>query len=98
MPLQNKFDKIRPFYDHEVHEALLSILDDPMLEKIMRFTFPTTADTVWKTTLKNIHKIEDFKKLFVSKVLYRVLETTSSGLTSTGFEQLDKNRNAFRFY
>ena len=91
MPLQNKFDKIRPFYDHEVHEALLSILDDPMLEKIMRFTFPTTADTVWKTTLKNIHKIEDFKKLFVSKVLYRVLETTSSGLTSTGFEQLDKN-------
>jgi 1-acyl-sn-glycerol-3-phosphate acyltransferase len=90
MPLQNKFDKIRPFHDHEVHEALLSILEDPMLQKIMRFTFPNAPDAEWKTTLKSIHKIEDFKRLFVSKVLYRVLETSSAGLTSTGFDNLDK--------
>jgi 1-acyl-sn-glycerol-3-phosphate acyltransferase len=90
MPLQNKFDKIRPFHDHEVHEALLSILEDPMLQKIMRFTFPNAPDAEWKTTLKSIHKIEDFKRLFVSKVLYRVLQTSSSGLSSTGFDHLDK--------
>jgi 1-acyl-sn-glycerol-3-phosphate acyltransferase len=92
MPLQNKFDKIRPFHDHEVHEALLSILEDPMLQKIMRFTFPNAPDAEWKTTLKSIHKIEDFKRLFVSKVLYRVLQTSSSGLTSTGFDHLDKKK------
>ncbi|MEY4934921.1 MAG: hypothetical protein RIS64_1280 [Bacteroidota bacterium] len=92
MPLQNKFDKIRPFYDHEVHAGLLSILEDPMLQKIMRFTFPNETDAEWKARLKSIHLIEDFKKLFVSKVLYRVLETTSTGLTSTGFEQLDKKK------
>jgi 1-acyl-sn-glycerol-3-phosphate acyltransferase len=92
MPLQNKFDKIRPFYDHEVQAALSSILEDPMLQKIMRFTFPNETDAEWKSRLKSIYLIEDFKRLFVSKVLYRVLETTSSGLTSTGFEQLDKKK------
>ncbi|MEN9609764.1 MAG: hypothetical protein RLZZ628_578 [Bacteroidota bacterium] len=90
MSLHHKFDRIRPFYDSEVHAAILSILDEPLLKKMMQFAFPTATEAEWKAKLTNIRQVDDFKKLIVSKVLYRVVQTTASGLTAAGFERLDK--------
>lgn len=84
----NSFDSIRPFHDTEVHAAILSILDEPMLKTIMQFAFPNQTEAEWKAQLKTVHSTQDFQARFVSKIIRRILETSSQALTTSGFETL----------
>jgi hypothetical protein len=86
-----KFDAIRPFYDSEVNEALKSLLHHPMMKAMMDFTFPEMEDEVWKEQLSRTHSIRDFQVNFVYQSIQRVLERSSEGLTTSGFEKLEPN-------
>lgn len=86
-----KFDTIRPYYDSEVNDALCASLNHPMMKAMMQFTFPEVDDEVWKEQLKRTHSIRDFQINFVYKSIKKVLETTSEGLTTLGFEKLEPN-------
>ena len=88
---QSKYNHIRPFYDNEVNEAIKSIMHDPMMTAIMRFTFPEKTDAEWQKELGEINSTEAFQGQIVSKILGRVLAASSEGLTTSGFEKLDKN-------
>ena len=86
-----KFDSIRPYYDSEVNEALKSLLHHPMMKAMMDFTFPELEDEVWKDQLSRTHSIRDFQINFVYQSIQRVLERSSEGLTTSGFEKLEPN-------
>jgi len=86
-----KFDSIRPYYDSEVNEALQSLLHHPMMKAMMDFTFPDVEEAVWKAQLGNAHSIRDFQITFVYQSIQRILERSSEGLTTSGFEKLDPN-------
>lgn len=87
----SKFDAIRPFYDSEVNNALKSSINHPMMKALMDFTFPGVDDEVWKTKLKETHSIRDFQCNFIYKSVQKVLEKSSDGLTTSGFEKLEPN-------
>jgi len=87
----SKFDAIRPFYDAEVNEAIISSINHPMMKALMNFSFPEVEDSVWKEQLKKTHSIRDFQCNFIYNSVQRVLEKTSDGLTTSGFEKLEKN-------
>jgi 1-acyl-sn-glycerol-3-phosphate acyltransferase len=86
-----KFDAIRPFYDSEVNEALQNVIHHPMMKALMNFTFPDVEDEVWKEQLKKTHSIRDFQCNFIYHSVQKVLEKSSEGLTTSGFENLEKN-------
>lgn len=86
-----KFDAIRPFYDSEINQAILNVINHPMMKAMMNFTFPDTADEVWKEQLRKTHSIRDFQCNFIYYTIQRVLEKSSEGLTTSGFEKLAKN-------
>lgn len=87
----SKFDAIRPFYDSEVNNALKSSLNHPMMKALMDFTFPGVEDEVWKAKLIETHSIRDFQCNFIYKSVQKVLEKSSDGLTTSGFEKLQPN-------
>lgn len=87
----SKFDAIRPYYDSEVNEALVSSLNHPMLKAMMHFTFPDMPEEEWQKQLKHTHSIRDFQINFVYQSIQRVLEKSSEGLTTSGFEKLQPN-------
>jgi len=87
----SKFDAIRPFYDTEVNDAILNVVEHPMMKALMNFTFPDLADEVWKEQLRRTHSTRDFQCNFIYSSLQKVLEKTSEGLTTSGFEKLQKN-------
>lgn len=87
----SKFDKIRPYYDAEVNEAILSALHHPMMKALMNFAYPNVEEEVWKEQLKRTHSIRDFQINFAYKAVKKVLERSSEGLTTSGFEQLEPN-------
>jgi 1-acyl-sn-glycerol-3-phosphate acyltransferase len=86
-----KFDKIRPFYDAEINEAIRSSVNHPMMKALMNFTFPEVDDSVWKDQLIKTHSIRDFQCNFIYQSVQKVLEKSSDGLTTSGFEKLEKN-------
>lgn len=86
-----KFDSIRPFYDSEINEGIRSSVNHPMMKALMNFTFPTVADEVWKEQLLKTHSIRDFQCNFIYQSIQKVLEKSSDGLTTSGFEKLEKN-------
>ena len=90
MPMQ-KFDLIRPFYDAEINEGIRSSVNHPMMKALMNFTFPTIADEVWKGQLLKTHSIRDFQCNFIYQSIQKVLEKSSDGLSTSGFEKLQKN-------
>lgn len=86
-----KIDSIRPFYDTEVNDALSDVIQHPMMKALMNFSFPDVADEVWKEQLKRTHSIRDFQCNFIYQSVRKILEKSSEGLTTSGFEHLEKN-------
>jgi len=86
-----RFDAIRPFYDSEINEALHDVVNHPMMKTMMNFTFPDVEDEVWKEQLKKTHSIRDFQCNFIYNTIQKVLEKSSEGLTTSGFDKLEKN-------
>jgi 1-acyl-sn-glycerol-3-phosphate acyltransferase len=87
----SKFDAIRPYYDAEVNEALKNAVNHPIIKAMMHFTFPGMKEEVWKAQLKRTHSIRDFQCNFIYATIQKVLEKSSEGLTTSGFEKLQKN-------
>ncbi|KAA2224029.1 1-acyl-sn-glycerol-3-phosphate acyltransferase [Chryseobacterium sediminis] len=87
----SKFDEIRYFHDHEVNERLQSVARDPMMKALMNFTFPGVDEQVWLEQFKDIHSISDFQHHFVAHTVRQILAKSSEGLTTSGFDKLDKN-------
>ena len=85
------FDAIRPFYDSEINQALHKVVNHPMMKALMNFTFPDVLDDVWKEQLLRTHSIRDFQCNFIYQSVQRVLEKSSDGLTTSGFENLEPN-------
>jgi 1-acyl-sn-glycerol-3-phosphate acyltransferase len=85
------FEDIRPYYDIEVNQAIREILDHPMLKAMMNFTFPDHEDSYWKDLMLHCHSIRDFQINFIYPGVKKVLEKSSNGLTTSGFEKLEKD-------
>ena len=91
----SKFDSIRPFYDAEINAAIQDTVNHPMMKALMNFTFPEVDDDVWKEQLRKTHSIRDFQCNFIYQSLKKVLEKSSEGLSTSGFETLEKNTSYF---
>ncbi len=91
----SKFDKIRPYYDAEVNEALRSSINHPMMKALMDFAYPNVDENIWKEQLLRTHSIRDFQINFAYEAVKKVLEKTSDGLTTSGFEKLEPNTAYF---
>jgi hypothetical protein len=87
----SKFDSIRPFFDAEANAAIRQIIDDPMLEAMMNFTFPDKNPSHWKDLMRHTHSLRDFQINFIYPALMMVLKKSSDGLTTGGFEALEPN-------
>ena len=91
----SKFDKIRPFYDAEVNDAIRASINHPMMKALMDFAYPGVDDNIWKEQLLRTHSIRDFQINFAYHAIKKILEKSSDGLTTSGFEKLEPNTSYF---
>lgn len=87
----SKFDHIRPFYDSEVNEAICGALHHPMMKALINFAFPDIEQEEWQRQLQKTHSKRDFQVNFIYPAVQQVLQKSSEGLTTEGFEKLDKH-------
>lgn len=87
----SKFDSIRHYRDLEVNEVLQQISKHPMIKTLMGFTFPNKTEEEWMDGLREIKSIQQFQDNFAYHSIQKILEKSSSGLTTSGFEKLEKD-------
>lgn len=61
------------------------------MKALMNFAYENVDDSVWKEQLKRTHSIRDFQINFAYKAVKKVLEKSSDGLSTSGFEKLEPN-------
>jgi len=91
----SKFDKIRPYYDAEVNDAIRTSINHPMMKALMDFAYPNVEEAVWKEQLLRTHSIRDFQINFAYHAIKKILEKSSDGLSTSGFEKLEPNTSYF---
>lgn len=87
----SKFDSIRHYHDHEVNEVLHQISKHPMIKALMAYTFPNKTEEEWMTSLKEVNSIQQFQDDFAYYSIQKILERSSNGLSTSGFDKLDKD-------
>jgi hypothetical protein len=91
----SKFDKIRPYYDAEVNDAIRASINHPMMKALVGFAYPNVEENVWKDQLLRTHSIRDFQINFAYHAIKKILEKSSDGLSTSGFEKLEPNTSYF---
>lgn len=81
-------DYIRPFHDHEVHDALQKGAQHPMIKALLGFALPEKSPEEIQDILNDCHSIRDFQINIIYPAVLRLLEKSSEGLTSSGFDKL----------
>lgn len=87
----SKYDHIRPYYDHEVNEALQKLGEHPMIKAMLKFIYPQANNEFIQERLANCNSIREFQTKVIARGIQNVLSRSSHGLTTSGFDKLEKD-------
>ncbi len=85
---QEEFEDIRPYYDSEINAALNRIVAVPEFRKIVAYLFPDKDSDLIIDNLRKINSALEFQKQFMHPLVCSIVDKTSKGLTTSGFENL----------
>lgn len=94
--MENSFDRIRCYTDHETVNALKRMVEYDEFFKIFKPVFPKLDDASIVALFLSINGSYDFQKRIVDHAVRTVIDYTMDGFTSAGIENLQKE-NAYLF-
>ncbi|NVO02567.1 MAG: glycerol acyltransferase [Bacteroidetes bacterium] len=88
MPDNYNFDEIRPFKGEEVNLAIRRITSEEVFYKVLKSIFPEKNIDDYILELNRITTTYDFQIALMHKLIRRIIEVSSDGLSSSGFENI----------
>ncbi len=82
------YDEMRPYNDAELLEAMNRVVEQPELQKVLKYLFPNRPVQESIQALKSIKTIQEFQQRFSSLAVKSVIEQTTTEFTYSGFENL----------
>ena len=89
---EDKYKDIRPYDDHESVIALARIADHPVLSKISAFLFPGKDPAELRNLVSSVRTVFEFQSRVMLMAIKKILDDTSSQLSFTGLDLLDKSK------
>lgn len=86
------FDEIRPFRDDEVPGVLKRLADDADFMNLIQFSFPSIDEKIIRDHLLQLNTNLEFQGKVVYPAVKSMLQSTSTGFTTSGFERLNPNQ------
>lgn len=86
-----RFEDIRPYHDHEVAEAMQRIAENPLLVAVQQKMFPQMPLDVLKEKIRATKTTYDFQTTFMYMAMNTILDTTTTGCSTSGFDELKKD-------
>ncbi len=87
------FDQIRPFNDSEVKAVIEQLCNQQYFLRILLFLYPGVPQNKVVEKLKTITTVEQFQKEFIMPFLSTLIQTTTSGVTASGLENLSNDQS-----
>ncbi|WP_247716500.1 1-acyl-sn-glycerol-3-phosphate acyltransferase [Sinomicrobium weinanense] len=84
----DNYKEIRPYLDSEVRGALEEHKDHPMIRALLYFTFPDKSQEEIGEILASCNSVSDFQAKVIYQSVKNVLEKSSEGFFTSGFEKL----------
>jgi len=78
-----------------VNHALKAIGAHPMVKSMLKFIYPQASEEYIQEKLDNCNSIRDFQTNVISRGIQNVLSRSSHGLTTSGFDKLEKDTAYF---
>jgi len=91
--LEQNFDDIRPYYNHEINGAVCRILEDPIFEVVAPFVYPDLSIMQIREKLFNVQSIEDFQMQIMHAAVKQIINKSIASFSYNGFEYLDKTKS-----
>jgi len=88
MEFDIEFEKIRPYNNSEIPEAIELLIANENFDKIAPFFLLGKEDKDVESLLREIKTIEDFQTKFSNPFLDYIITKTSNGLTTSGIEEI----------
>lgn len=88
MDLSDRFDDIRPYYDHEVKPAIERLLVHPNFDGVLSYLYENMDKDDLLKRFRNINTVDQFQVFFSSHTVKTILDKTSAGLGESGSKDL----------
>lgn len=88
-----QFEFTRPYNDSEIPAAVARVAESPFFGSIAHYLFPGIDVETIRQQLLQVKTIKEFQRRYMLHAINSILRQTSTGLASSGFEQLDKAHN-----
>lgn len=92
MNLLLEFDKIRPYNNSEVPEAIDRVINEKQFKYILSFLYRNKNKDEVIQMFKKINTVSDFQSLFSHYTVREIIRQTSDGLSFSGIDKLDNNK------
>ncbi len=87
--MNQDFEQIRPFNDNEVKAAIEELLAQQYFHRILTFLYPMEPQQKVIDRLRACQTVEQFQNVFILPFVGTIINTTTNGITASGFDQLD---------
>ena len=88
---EQDYTSISPYTDQEAVEALKRVARNPFLPVVSKFFFPGAPLNTFRKLLKEIHSIDDFQEIVMSRMGSTAIERSTSGFSYEGVENISGN-------
>ena len=88
-----EYDDIRPYTDEETPEKISLLLADPVFARVLKRVFPDPeVELLMRQILSGVKTIDQLQHAFVYKFVEKIIRETTDGLTTSGLENLEKDK------
>lgn len=84
----NRFDDIRPYYDHEIPDAMHRIASSPLFPKVAGFISYDQDIEKLREKVRNVETSSDFQHDIMFQAIGRIIEETCTDVSCDGFENV----------
>jgi len=91
--IDKAFDKLRPYNDTEVPEAINRIIGHKSFPQLCESLYPGKSVNEVAQMMRTIDNIYDFQRQFSLHMVKKIIEATTNGVTYTGLENVEDINN-----
>lgn len=86
------FDDIRPYYDHEAYDVMQKLKKDPLFMQLVKYIWPGMTEEEAFAKAEKVKDNMSFQLEFMHQAIRVIVSRSSTGLTCSGFENVDPNQ------
>ena len=87
-----EFKDIAPFDDCEIKEKIAQLVKEPGFEHAIKYAMPNIEYSQFVNNLLQISNKREFQHMVVAPFLQMLIDKTTSGLSISGLENIDKDK------